>query len=318
MPELQYKRHSAYGLKVRSAIPLTEFSPLPSGVEDVLVTYGDKAVLASVARENPAAIEITESEARFWFPGVGVFIIRGGKSITVVPEPGVPTTLLRLYIQGMMMGMILHQRGACVLHSSVIAYQGSAIALLGHVGVGKSSLAAALYRRNYRVIADDNGAISFSSGRLMIVPSYPYVKVFPEIAQTLGFRKKDLRPLDGSQLKKAGRVVNGFSEEPIPLSRIYVLGREFDEEVKRLSGLQATLELIRNSIPTRWGHKGDAGQLQRCAAVARQVPVFTLKTFTELAGIESAVDRLEAHLNGNTAASQAQTVSAGVSLSAES
>jgi hypothetical protein len=318
MPEIQYKRHTAYGLKIRSAIPLAEFSQLQFGVEDVLVTYGDEAVLATAARENPPAIEITRSEAKFWFPGVGVFTVTGGKSITVVPEPGVPTTLLRLYVQGMMMGMILHQRGACVLHSSVIAHRGSAIALLGHVGAGKSSLAAALYGRGYRVIADDNGAISISNRGLMIVPSYPYVKLFPEIAQTLGFRKNELRPLDGSQLKKAGRVRNGFSEEPIRLSRIYVLGRDFDEEVRRLSGLQATLELIRNSIPTRWGHKGDAGQLQRCAAVAGQIPFFTLRTFTEPAGIESVADRLEAHLNENTAASAVPTVADGALWSAGS
>lgn len=311
MDKARFRRYSAYGLKVRSSIPLTEFSPLRSGVADVLVTYGHEAEWTSTVRHQSEAIDITGDEARFWFRGVGAFIVRNRTDIVAIPEPGVPASLLRLYIQGMMMGMILHQRGMCVLHSSVIDHQGSAVALLGHVGAGKSSLAAALYGRGYRVVADDNAAITFSNQALTVWPSFPYVKLFSQIAEMLGFPKNQLRDLDSSQVKKAGRVTNGFTDQPIPLSRIYVLGREFGPEVTRLSRLQATVELIRNSIPTRWGHRGDAGQLQRCAFVATQVPVFTLRTFTELGAVGTVADSLEAHLRQNASAGSRDTETAG-------
>lgn len=296
-----FRRYGAYGLKVRSVIPLTEFSPCNFDDADVVVTYGNGAEATPSTRPTLESIEIDPREAKFCFPDVGRFIVRSGSEIVVFPEAGVAPGLLRLYIQGMMMGMILHQRGLCVLHSSVINYQGSAVALLGHVGAGKSSMAAAMYGRGYRVMADDNAAISFSDGRLSVVPSFPYVKLFPKLAEVLDFEKGELRSLDGSQAKRAGRVAKGFTEQPSPLDRIYVLGREFGPEVARLSKMQATIELIRNSIPTRWGHAGDAAQLQKCALITSHVSVFTLRTFTELAAVKTVADQLERHLSESPA-----------------
>jgi len=59
--------------------------------------------------------------------------------------------------------------------------------------------------------------------------------------------------------------------------------------------VQSTVELVRNSVPTRWGHPGDAGQLIRCANVASHVPMFAVRTFSDLAGLPPLVGSLEKH-----------------------
>src|SRR5581483_1418909 len=154
----------------------------------------------------------------------------------------------RLYVQGMLLAMILHQRGMCVLHASVVELDGQAIAIMGHVGAGKSSVAGALYAAGHRVLSDDNAAIQISDGLPSVIPAYPFVKLFPAVASMLGFHNGSLRQLHASQSKMAGSVRNGFTTTPSRLSRIYILGRDHEPVVRRLSTLAATVELIRNAV----------------------------------------------------------------------
>lgn len=290
-----FRTYSAYGLTVRSQIPLDEFPEASAVAGDVVVHYDDDNSWIASYQGRAETIEICGSEARFWFPDVGGFAVRDGRHIAATCRPDAPPALLRLYVQGMLLAMILHQRGMCVLHASVVEVDGKAIAMMGHVGAGKSSVAGALYAAGHRVLSDDNAAIQVSDGPPSVTPAYPFVKLFPAIASMLGFHNGALRQLHTSQSKMAGSVRNGFSAAPSPLSRIYILGRDHEPTVKRLTTLEATVELIRNAVPTRWGHPGNAGQLQLCGAVARQVPVFTLRTFADLAGLPQVAHALEQH-----------------------
>jgi hypothetical protein len=289
------RNYTAYGLAIRSAIPLSEFTAASSAQPEVIVTYGHRGAWVAEMQGAARAIEIREGEARFWFPDVGAFIVRDGSQIIAIPEDGVEPELLRLYIQGMMMATILHQRGFCVLHASVIEIDGGAIALMGHIGAGKSSLAGALYVRGHRVVADDNAAVN-TTGRVPIVaPGYPYVKLFPAIASLLGFQEDSLCLVHASQVKLRGAVTQGFAHNPLPLRRVYILDREHSGDISPLSPLKVTIELLRNSVPTRWGHAGDARQLQQCGMIGMQVPAFAVKTFSDLTSVQTVAERLERH-----------------------
>ncbi len=294
MTDKTQRWYTAYGLVVKSEIPLDEFAEIDARQPDVLVEYGDGGWTSPVP-ERGDKIEIRPSHASFWLEQGGGFSVESGRRIVVYPNPEASAGLLRLYVEGMLLAMVLHQRGMCVLHASVIDIDGVSIALMGHVGAGKSSLAGALYARGHRVLSDDNAAIEVSEAPPAVTPAYPYVKLFPAIASLLGFHNGSLRTLHPLQGKMAGAVTKGFANSPSPLSRIYVLGRDHQPEVRRLTPLEATVELIRNAVPTRWGHAGDAGQLQRCATVARQVPVFAVRTFTHLDGLPEVASALEQH-----------------------
>lgn len=291
----QFRTYSAYGLAVRSEIPLEEFPETAAGPEDVVVSYDRNGGWGRPVPAEGDKIEIGCDEARFWLAAAGGFAVKGGRQIVAYPKPEAPPELLRLYVEGMLLAMLLHQRGMCVLHASVIEIDGQSIALMGHVGAGKSSLAGALYARGHRVVSDDNAAIQISNGSVAVAPAYPYVKLFPAIAEALGFQNGAVRMLHSSQNKIAGVVTRRFASGPSSLNSIYVLGRDHDPVVKRLTPLEATVELIRNAVPTRWGHAGDAGQLQRCGSVARQVPVYKIRTFSALEELPEVAAALERH-----------------------
>jgi hypothetical protein len=292
---LQQQNYAAYGLVIRSPIPLTEFVCGGSGEADVVVTLGEDSGWISDVRGEHSFFCISREEARFWFKDVGAFVVRGGSEIVMIPESGTDHSLLRLYVQGMMMALVLHQRGMCVLHASVIEVDGAALAILGPVGFGKSSIAAALYARGNRVLADDNAATDLGGASPMIRTAFPSLKLFPAIASALGFRNGALTALHASEAKIAGAVPKGFIERSLPLRGLYFLSRDCDAEITPLPPLKAAMELIRNSVPTRWGFPGDKQQLQECGLLANRVPSFKLRTFSDLASLPILAEMLENH-----------------------
>jgi hypothetical protein len=121
------------------------------------------------------------------------------------------------------------------------------------------------------------------------------VKLFPAIAASLGYRAEQLHELHHSQEKIAGAVDRGFSSHPLALDRLYILRREGALQIGSLPATPTLLELIRNSVPTRWGCPGDAEHLQRCGELARRIPMFTIKTFDTIAELPGLAERLERH-----------------------
>jgi hypothetical protein len=195
----------------------------------------------------------------------------------------------------MMMASVLQQRGYFVLHASVVQIKDYAVAFLGHIGAGKSSTAAALHMRGHSVVTDDNAAIDLSSPALPVLPAFPTVKIFPKIAESLGYDEASLQEMHSSQPKKARSVQRAFPTAAVPLRRIYVLTRDAESEFTPLSRAEYTLEMIRNSVPTRWGQKADASHLRQCARMSSLIPAWRVRTFNTLEELPTLARRIEEH-----------------------
>jgi hypothetical protein len=284
--------YSAYTLCIASDIPLLEL-PAAEGPADVTIQ------LMPAAPNEVRSIEWGDGpagETRFRFPEVGEFVLKGGRQVIVTPDPRAALDLLRLYIQGMILAAVLYQRNYFVLHSSVVNVGGNAIAFIGHVGAGKSSLAAAFHSAGYGMVADDNAAISLGDGRLHVLPAFPALKVYPAIAASLGYDSGAMVKLHHSQVKRAQPVVDGFSSKSLPLRCVFALDREIPPGIQKLTPVEAITEMIRHSVPTRWGVSGDAQHLNSCAQLAKALPVYRIRTFSELCEIPQIVRQIEEHL----------------------
>src|SRR5207237_1355091 len=105
--------------------------------------------------------------------------IQGGCAITVDPSPEVTADQLRFYLLTRAFAILLHQRGASVLHGSAVALGGRAAIFLGTWGQGKSTLAEALWRRGHALMTDDVAAVRFTAGGPEALPSYPQLRRAP-------------------------------------------------------------------------------------------------------------------------------------------
>src|SRR5207245_2121597 len=117
------------------------------------------------------------SAALYW-QEVGAFQITAGREIIVEPASGVEARVLRLFLLGPALALLLVQRGLLVLHASAVEVAGRAIAFLGESGQGKSTTAAAFHACGHPVVADDVVAVQIEDGGPLIYPGLPQLNLW--------------------------------------------------------------------------------------------------------------------------------------------
>jgi len=273
-------RYVAYGLDIRSALPLPELmavaAPHGAAAGEVIVRCGPVPHPPSELDAGGFGFHASGDEACHVLDKVGAFLVRAGREIVVDAAPGVEDRVLRLSILGPAFALLLHQRGLLVLHASVVARGDEAVALLGKNGWGKSTIAAALHAKGYDLVADDVAAIAIDSEGPRVLPGFPQVKLWPEAATLLGEAPARLPLLHPNFEKRGWRAERGFSREPRRLARVYVIAPGPSPAIERLGAREACFEFLAHWYGHRFGkvllqNSSAALHLRQCVALAGQV-----------------------------------------------
>ncbi|MBP3961795.1 aldolase [Paenibacillus lignilyticus] len=171
--------------------------------------------------------------------GTAIYRVRGGNRITVSPTIGADDAVVRLYLLGTCMGVLLFQRKMLPLHGSAVVINGKAYAFVGDSGAGKSTLAAAFLKRGYPLLTDDVIAVTLNRDRVpVVIPSYPQQKLWQESIDKLGMQSDRYVPL--YETKYAIPAASMFCEEPVPLAGIFELVKTdgCGTELRHLQGLE--------------------------------------------------------------------------------
>lgn len=171
------------GLRVCSELDLPGAIPADAGVKNPTVSIRRGLVPASL--RDPCASEpsweMIGNTCLLTVPQLARILIEGGREITVAIELGAKERDATAFILGTAFGILLHQRGALVLHGAAVAKDGRAIAICGASGAGKSTLAAALCRDGCSFAADDVCVIDLDEQRRPIVlPDGRQLKLWEE------------------------------------------------------------------------------------------------------------------------------------------
>jgi hypothetical protein len=203
-------------------------------------------------------------------PGTVSMEIRGGRRITVSPDPAGDPDWIRELVLGPGLAILLHQRGFLVLHGSAVRVGDGALVILGDAGWGKSTFAAALDRAGCPLVADDLLPVRGTA----LHPGLPRAKLLPDAIGALGLAGADLTRLDDKQ----GWTRPGVAA-PLPIARIVVLDPE-DSPTVRLeptAGAAAIVELARHTfLVRRLAPEERSINLAQCAALA-SVPMAVLR-----------------------------------------
>jgi hypothetical protein len=267
----------AYGLKIRSEFLIPEFVVSNATTFDVAICSSlPTEFQVDFSPENPYYYSV-EGNTFLKVPSIGIFSIRQGRAINIIPEDGLDPDRLHLYLTGNIFAFLLLQRGYFVLHASAASVAGRATAFLGMPGAGKSSLVAALQQLGHTILVDDVTAVDLYTNPVSVIPAFPQIKLDLEAAKSQGIDPETLIPLDDLEEKRGFRFAESFQESNRPLSKIYILTDQGDQIFQRLTPQEAIVELIRNSYPTRFAQAGSASHFHQCVELVKQVPVFRLK-----------------------------------------
>jgi hypothetical protein len=234
------------GLAVSSEIELPGAIAIPAPDSEADITVRSDRV--------PQALERATTSGPTWdlegdtvllrVPGLARFLITGGRNISVELEPGATARDASGFVLGTSFGILLHQRGALVLHGAAVARDGRAIAICGHSGAGKSTLAAALCREGFEFVTDDICVVSTDAeGCPVVLPDGRQLKLWRE-----SIDKLQLGAQQGEAVRE--RFEKYFIEPPASaaaahrLSAIYVL-RELHPPLKEGIELLALPDAVR-------------------------------------------------------------------------
>ena len=306
--------YTAYGLVIQSEVALPELLDSAEERNDVTIRIGrvDAVGPKPTDQHNGFRHQSMSSGAYFCWEDTASFLVRKGSEIVVDPKPGAEEAMIRVLLLGVVMAVLLHQRGLLVLHASAVVIDGGAVAFLGAKGWGKSTLAAAMYARGHLHLADDIVAIKANgTGSVSVLSGYPQLKLWPNAAASSLAEDPDTLPRVAAKFEKRARgTADRFSPTATSIRAVYALSEGAEPQVRILKPQEAILQLIGNSYMTRFGDRlltGTAAShhLRQCARIATEVRVHQLVRPDSLELLPTIARLLESHLNYETSASKA-------------
>ncbi|MFV2103506.1 hypothetical protein [Micromonospora sp. LOL_024] len=218
------------------------------------------------------------SEAVLEIPGTARFHIWRGRHIRVQAMPGVPTSVIRMWLEGMVASLVLIQQRRFALHASTVRIGSRLVAIAGQSGAGKSTTAALLAGRDHPIVTDEVTAVDFPVGEGGVIPtvcpSGRRLRLRRETVDRLGMDGDGGEEIIGTG--KLGFPLVAPDHDDLPLGLIVVLrpvGGETAPAVHKLTGPAALTALIVNTLRPYFCLLQRQAHLQWIAALAGAVPV---------------------------------------------
>lgn len=300
--------YRAYGLHIRSEIPLPELVPAPPApIADVHVRGG------TFARDDQE-VEQFEGHVTFAAPGtyylvndaVGGVLVRDGAELIIDLAPDHDPHLTRTFIVNTALGALLHQRGLLTLHASAVALDGGAVAFIGDKGWGKSTTAAALHHHGHPLVTDDVLAVQVpetpaaeaddAQRSVQVWPGYPQLKLWPDALAALGDTPDALDRVNAALDKRIRPLHAAFPTAALPLRAVFVLGGGPELRTRRLLPRLAFMQVMRHAYTVRiWKRTGtEARHVRLISTLVDRVPVLALERPADLDRLSAIVAHVEA------------------------
>jgi hypothetical protein len=303
--------YRAYGLRLKSEIQIPVFLPEhDQGVAGVGFWAQGETVtiqletsqsigqlIPDLVAQESIAVKLIEDGVILYLKDIAVFQIEKGETVRCYPAPHGDNSGLCLALSGIVMAVLLLQRGCFTIHASAVAMGGEGILFLGDSGAGKSSLAIALHQRGYPIVTDDLAGIIEREGKLYLLSAFPQMRVTPEASEALDLPWNQLIVLPNNP-KRGFRFEAEFVPIAIPLGHIYVLKPSEDQEThcQPLQNHQKIMELMHHSEVMSLFGDNKIRHFQACSAMAEMTPIDYFQRPMTWAALPTALDSLEKHL----------------------
>lgn len=287
--------YRAYGLTVRSALPLPELRLADATHEspDVVVQTGDVESLC-----NSVDDDIDVHTLRF--DAIGTFAVVDGREIVCdLADPELREhRYVRRVIYTKALPVVLLQRGAVVMHASAVVVEGRAAIFLGSRNAGKSTTAAAFHSAGHPVIADDILGVRLNDGDLSVLPGVPQLRLNMATVRALDIDAATVSNRQGSENRY---VTLRPVPDAVPVGCVYVLVEGEPVAVAPVEGSERFFEVVKRTF-----HDGFLSEIdvtpagfEQVGAVVDAAPVRYLRRPTRYDALPTVVEVVTANLAGD-------------------
>jgi hypothetical protein len=230
------------------------------------------------------------SEHLVWTDHAEFRVSPDARSISFLPLDRATAATIETFLLGQVLSFVLLRRGKEPFHATVLERDGRAAGLMGPSGQGKSTLAAAMLARGWRMLTDDLLVLE----GLDALPGLPRIKLFPRSAGVLGLRGRPIA--EGSTKEVIPLPASSFCGDPTPLVQLYVLRTTPSTRctIRKLTAKSALISLTANTFNSRVTD-GDRlrQQFQQAARIAMSVPVSSISYPRTMKVLGSACEAIE-------------------------
>jgi hypothetical protein len=218
------------------------------------------------------------------FPAYADFIVSNdGHAIQCFLRKNCPQETMRHLLLNQVIPIVLSQLGKLVLHTSACATSHGVMAFMGTTGMGKSTLAASFGLQGYAVITDDCLLVEQQGDRVLSIPSYQGLRLWPESVSALFAEEPEVQSMAHYTEKKRVLFRQGQVDDPLWLRAVYVLTEpEEDQEMSSvtilpLSPREALFQIVKHTFQLDISDDEQLGKaFRRYEWLARSVPFFQL------------------------------------------
>ena len=296
---------TAFGLRIRSWLPLPELLPAPDdgAAHDVEIVCGVVPADLPEARLGGRWYQSAPGKMLLRVEGVARYLASEGRRVTIAPEAGSDLDEVRAFLLTVVFGALLHQRDDFVLHGSAIAVGGESVAFLGFSGAGKSTTAAAFRRRGHAVLTDDLCVVRpTAEGRSAIHPSFPHMKLWLDSLQELELSPAGLRRIRHKLEKRTLPLGAEFARAALPIRKLYVLRATDLAELSLVAAAGPEKFQILKNQTYRFGFLEGGEQqprhFEQALRLAQEVPVVIARRPRESFRLDELVELIDADLRG--------------------
>lgn len=146
-------------------------------------------------------LSIKEKELILQIDQVASYKVQNGSTISVFPYKEADRDSIQLFLNGSVLGAVLHQQKIIPFHGSSFTYNGKGIMICGYSGVGKSSVVASFCQNGGQFIDDDITPLYIENGKIIAMNLPTKIKLWDDTINLLQIDSKELKKIRPSMDK---------------------------------------------------------------------------------------------------------------------
>jgi hypothetical protein len=193
------------------------------------------------------------------FPEVGDFVVQLDR-VECFAAQGADDATIEIRFIGPVFAYWLELRGTPAIHASALDLEDRAVLFLADNGGGKSTLAAECLRSGMRLIADDISVLARNGESVNVMPSYPQMRMWPELADRYVHGWKNLPWVhpgcEKYRVPVGAEGIGAFCDTPRSVAVAYFLDRRSGDqnarvEIDAISPAEALVGFVAQSFVAR-------------------------------------------------------------------
>ena len=297
--------YCAFGLILASDFELDVLQDVTGTDQQIdLLAVRAKGIIRADPPPSDPFFDITPEAQYLHWNLVGAFRVTRPDLVEIEPHAGVSDFQVSQAFLGLVISLVLEQKGILSLHASAVNVGGRAAIFLGDKGAGKSTTNGALLARGHVALTDDLVAVDKDpAGTIPLVrPGFSSIKLWPDSVVALQLEAhQDDRVIHPLATKLQKRMPVPVAPDPVPMGTVFVLARSPDvtaPSAERLPTHQALQMVMRYAFmarygETRLGQPHLVAHLRRCGNIVARVPTYELQIPDDLSRLGDLAEIVE-------------------------